>query len=103
MPWSYPDNVPPSMKYFKPSIQKKAIRIANHVLETSGDEGMAISTGIKKAKQHSLIKMASWKNVVINKLHNAFKHNDPNEINREFQKMVKKLKGQNDGFNQNRH
>lgn len=57
MPWSYPDNIPSSMKYFKPSIQKKAISIANHVLESTGDEGVAIATGIKKAKQvHSQVK-----------------------------------------------
>ena len=51
MPWSYPDNIPDSVKFLKPSIQKKAINIANHVLESTGNEGMAIATGIKKAKQ----------------------------------------------------
>ena len=60
MPWSYPDNIPPSMKYLKPSIQKKAIGIANHVLSSTGNDGIAIATGIKKAKQHhdSLVKLA---------------------------------------------
>lgn len=52
MPWSYPDNVPSSMKFLKPSIQKKAIRISNAILENGGDEGIAIATGIKKAKEH---------------------------------------------------
>ena len=57
MPWSYPDNVPDSMKYLKPSIQKKGISIANAILRNGGDEGIAISTGIKKAKQlHSKVK-----------------------------------------------
>ena len=54
MPWSFPDNIPTSMKHFNPSIQKKAIAIANHVLESTGDEGMAIATGIKKAKQSAV-------------------------------------------------
>ena len=57
MPWSYPDNVPNAMIHFKPSIQKKAISIANRVLENTGDDGIAIATGIKKAKQmHSKVK-----------------------------------------------
>ena len=66
MPWSYPDNVPASMKYLKPSIQKKGIAIANHVLETTGDEGKAIAIGISKAKsvhdKKSLVKLASQEN-----------------------------------------
>jgi uncharacterized protein YdaT len=57
MPWSYPDNVPISMKYFKPSIQKKAISIANAILKNGGSEGTAIATGIKRSK--GLIKLAS--------------------------------------------
>jgi uncharacterized protein YdaT len=52
MPWSYPDNVPESMKYLKPSIQKKGIAIANAILNKGGDDGVAIATGIKKAKEH---------------------------------------------------
>jgi uncharacterized protein YdaT len=57
MPWGYPDNVPSSMKYLKPSIQKKAIRISNAILENGGSEGVAIATGIKKAKElHSKVK-----------------------------------------------
>ena len=68
MPWSYPDNVPASMKYMKPSIQKKAIAIANHVLQSTGNDGEAIATGIKKAKVHhdKMFKVAS----VIAKLKN---------------------------------
>ena len=54
MPWHYPDNVPPAMIHFKPSIQKKAIAIANHVLESTGDDGISIATGIKKAKQSAV-------------------------------------------------
>ena len=51
MPWDYKTNPPDSVKHFKPSIQKKAISIANAILRTTGDEGLAIATGIKKAKQ----------------------------------------------------
>ena len=56
MPWSYPDNVPNAMIHFKPSIQKKAISIANAILKNGGQEGTAIATGIKKSK--GLIKLA---------------------------------------------
>lgn len=51
MPWQYPNNIPDSMKYLKPSIQKKAIAIANHVLDNTSDEGKAIAIGIAKAKK----------------------------------------------------
>ena len=52
MPYSYKDgNIPESMKYLKPSIQKKGISIANAILRNGGSEGVAISTGIKKAKE----------------------------------------------------
>jgi uncharacterized protein YdaT len=63
MPWDYKTgNIPTSMKYLKPSIQKKAISIANHVLSSTGDEGKAIAIGISKAKsihdkKGSLIKL----------------------------------------------
>lgn len=57
MPWQYPSNVPDSMKYLKPSIQKKGISIANAILENGGSESIAIATGIKKAKElHSKAK-----------------------------------------------
>lgn len=63
MPWQYPENVPPSMKYLKPSIQKKAIAIANHVLTNTGDEGKSIAIGIAKAKKvhdkKGLVKLAA--------------------------------------------
>jgi hypothetical protein len=64
MPWDYKTgNIPTSMKYLKPSIQKKAISIANHVLSSTGDEGKAIAIGISKAKslydkKSSLVKLA---------------------------------------------
>jgi len=51
MPWSYPENVPESAKYLKPSIQKKVVAISNAILRNGGDEGVAISTAIKKSKE----------------------------------------------------
>ena len=55
MPWSYEDkNIPDAVKFFKPSIQKKAIKIANAVFAKTNDEGLAIAIGIKKAKQSAV-------------------------------------------------
>jgi len=54
MPWDYKINPPDSVKHFKPSIQKHAIRIANAILENGGSEQVAIATGIKKAKEHAV-------------------------------------------------
>ena len=51
MPWEYPNNVPASARYLKPSIQRKVVAISNAILRNGGDEGMAISTAIKKAKE----------------------------------------------------
>jgi uncharacterized protein YdaT len=50
MPWSK-ENPPEAVKFFKPSIQKHAIRIANAILEKTNNESLAIATGIKKAKE----------------------------------------------------
>lgn len=100
MPWSYPDNVPPSMKYFKPSIQKKAISIANHTLKNTGDEGISIATGIKKAKLHhnskSLVKLAMvrYNNVVIKEILNAIKKNDKEHLTKKYEDIKKKLMGE---------
>ena len=51
MPWQYPDNVPESAKYLKPSIQRKAVSIANAILRAGGSDSTAIAVGIKKAKE----------------------------------------------------
>jgi len=56
MPWDYKENKPNAVKYLHPKIQHKAIKIANAIIESGGDEGMAIATGIKKAK--GLVKLA---------------------------------------------
>ena len=50
MPW-YNGDYPPSYKNLPVRIREKAAEIANAILEESGDEGMAIATGVKRAKQ----------------------------------------------------
>lgn len=56
MPWDYKTNKPDSVKFLHPKIQRKAIAIANAIVREGGDEGLAISTGIKRAK--GLVKLA---------------------------------------------
>lgn len=50
MPW-YNGNYPPSYKNQPEHIRNKATEIANEILEESGDEGIAIATGLKKARE----------------------------------------------------
>ena len=50
MPWSAGD-YPSAMKNLDPKVRRKAIEIANAVLEETGDDGRAISVGIAKAKE----------------------------------------------------
>ena len=59
MPWSYPDNVPASYKFMRPSIQRKAVSIANAILRDGQQENVAIATGLKKAKE---LHVKSFKN-----------------------------------------
>ena len=56
MPWDYKGNKPDAIKFLHPKIQRKAIKIANAIVREGGDEGIAIATGIKKAK--GLVKLA---------------------------------------------
>ncbi|WGQ10669.1 hypothetical protein QG516_03240 [Pedobacter gandavensis] len=49
MPW-YNGDYPPSYKNQPKYIRDKAIEIANEILAESGDEGIAIATGLKKAR-----------------------------------------------------
>lgn len=87
MPWDYKTNKPDSVKYLHPKIQRKAISIANAILESGGDEGVAIATGIKKAK--GLVKLAFlnnnyWKSHVarkrLNVILDAFREQDPDKF-----------------------
>jgi uncharacterized protein YdaT len=50
MPWKKGD-YPPSMKNLPKKVREKAVEIANAVLEETGNEGLAIATGVKNAKR----------------------------------------------------
>ena len=50
MPW-YNGDYPPSYKNQPKKLREKAVEIANEILKASGDEGIAIATGLKKARQ----------------------------------------------------
>lgn len=50
MPWPKGE-YPPSYKNLPVKLRNKAVEIANAILEESGDEGLAIATGLKKARE----------------------------------------------------
>lgn len=50
MPW-YNGDYPPSYKNQPMKIREKAVEIANTLLEEGADEGVAIATGLKKARE----------------------------------------------------
>lgn len=49
MPWPK-GKYPPSYKNLPTKLRNKAVEIANAILEESGDEGLAIATGLKRAR-----------------------------------------------------
>ncbi len=49
MPW-YNGNFPPSYKNQPVPLRKKAVEIANELLEHGTEEGIAIATGLKRAR-----------------------------------------------------
>ena len=49
MPW-YNGNYPPSYKNQPEPLRKKAVEIANQLLTHGTDEGIAIATGLKRAR-----------------------------------------------------
>ena len=51
MPWPKGD-YPPSYKNQPKYLREKAVEIANEVLKTTGNEGEAIATGLKQARDH---------------------------------------------------
>lgn len=51
MPW-YNGDYPPSYKNQPPRLREKAVEIANVLLEEGTPEGIAIATGLKRARQH---------------------------------------------------
>ena len=50
MPWPKGE-YPPSYKNLPVKLRNKAVEIANAILEETGDEGLAIATGLKKARE----------------------------------------------------
>lgn len=51
MPW-YNGDYPPSYKNQPRNIREKAVEIANEILKDAGDEGLAIATGLRKARKY---------------------------------------------------
>jgi uncharacterized protein YdaT len=51
MPW-YNGDYPPSYKNQPKQLRDKAVEIANEVLKDGAEEGIAIATGLKRARQH---------------------------------------------------
>jgi len=50
MPW-YNGDYPPSYKNQPLTLRQKAVEIANELLLNGADEGVAIATGLKRARQ----------------------------------------------------
>ncbi len=51
MPW-YNGDFPPSYKNQPVKIRNKAVEIANALLEEGAEEGIAIATGLKRAREY---------------------------------------------------
>lgn len=51
MPW-YNGDYPPSYKNQPKKLREKAVEIANKVLKDGADEGVAIATGLKRAREY---------------------------------------------------
>lgn len=50
MPW-YNGDFPPSYKNQPEPLRSKAVEIANALLEEGAEEGVAIATGLKRARE----------------------------------------------------
>jgi uncharacterized protein YdaT len=51
MPW-YNGDFPPSYKNQPLKLREKAVEIANELLKNGAEEGIAIATGLKCAREH---------------------------------------------------
>jgi len=51
MPW-YHGDYPPSYKNQPVKLREKAVEIANALLKYGVEEGIAIATGLKQAREH---------------------------------------------------
>ncbi|HEY0669775.1 MAG TPA: hypothetical protein VGD22_16450 [Sphingobacteriaceae bacterium] len=61
MPW-YNGDYPPSYKNQPVKLRAKAVEIANALLEGGTEEGIAIATGLKRAREYFKNKAAKKKN-----------------------------------------
>jgi uncharacterized protein YdaT len=61
MPW-YNDDYPPSYKNQPRRLRKKAVEIANQLLIDGVEEGIAIATGLKRAREFFTPKAKRAKN-----------------------------------------
>ena len=61
MPW-YNGDYPPSYKNQPVKLRAKAVKIANALLEEGTEEGIAIATGLKRAREYFKNKEAKKKN-----------------------------------------
>jgi uncharacterized protein YdaT len=62
MPW-YNGDYPPSYKNLPEELRNKATEIANKILLSGAPEGIAIATGLKKAREHFAKKEISRRTV----------------------------------------
>lgn len=51
MPW-YHGDFPPSYKNQPVRLREKAVEIANEMLKEGAEEGIAIATGLKRAREY---------------------------------------------------
>ncbi len=51
MPW-YNGDYPPSYKNQPAKLREKAVEIANALLKEGAEEGIAIATGLKRAREY---------------------------------------------------
>jgi uncharacterized protein YdaT len=61
MPW-YNGDFPPSYKNQPEKLREKAVEIANALLLDGTEEGIAIATGLKRAREHFAEKNGNSKN-----------------------------------------
>lgn len=73
MPW-YNGDYPPSYKNQPTELREKAVQIANALLQDGAEEGIAIATGLKQAREL---------------LENHKSHEDENLLNNELKENSK--------------
>ncbi|MDB5112720.1 MAG: hypothetical protein JWR67_3834 [Mucilaginibacter sp.] len=66
MPW-YNGDYPPSYKNQPKELREKAVEIANEVLKDGAEEGIAIATGLKRAREYFKNKEDKTKATAANK------------------------------------